>query len=263
MTDWMPVLAAVVVLCVIAMTVMRVAHLPAGWAPLVAVVRCVLQLAVISLVLSGVIADARWVAVALAVMFLVASSTSARRLGPEPLDQGHARGGLARRLGISWRRYGYIAGAMFAGAAVTFTVIFATRALPAQPRYFLAVGGIIIGNSMSIATLAGRRFFTDLNERWEEVEGWLALGAKPRDATTTVRRQAAYEALVPSIDQTKTTGLVTLPGAFVGAIFGGASPVEAGRFQVLVLTGILAAGSITGVLLLRALAPVTVKPDRL
>jgi putative ABC transport system permease protein len=74
---------------------------------------------------------------------------------------------------------------------------------------------------------------------------------------------AASSALIPSIDQTKTTGLVTLPGAFVGAIFGGLSPLEAGRFQIVVLASIMAAGSITAVMLVHMLAPVRVRPAAL
>jgi len=69
-----------------------------------------------------------------------------------------------------------------------------------------------------------------------------------------------YAALIPSTDQTKTTGLVTLPGAFVGAIFGGVSPLEAGRFQIVVLAGIMAAGTVTAVLVALWLAPVRRKP---
>ena len=51
---------------------------------------------------------------------------------------------------------------------------------------------------------------------------WLALGATPRQAVRDIARTAAAEALLPAIDQTRTVGLVTLPGAFVGALFGGA-----------------------------------------
>jgi hypothetical protein len=54
--------------------------------------------------------------------------------------------------------------------------------------------------------------------------------------------------------------VVTLPGAFVGAIFGGASPLEAGRFQLVVLAAILAAGAVTAVGVTYALAPVSVRP---
>jgi putative ABC transport system permease protein len=49
----------------------------------------------------------------------------------------------------------------------------------------------------------------------------------------------------------------------VGAIFGGLSPLEAGRFQIVVLASIMAAGSITAVMLVHMLAPVRVRPGAL
>jgi len=149
---------------------------------------------------------------------------------------------------------------MATGVVVTFVVVFATGAIDFTARYALAIGGIVIGNAMSIATLAGRRFTEAIDDHWDEVEGWLALGATPRQSTLEQARAAVYSALIPSVDQTKTTGLVTLPGAFVGAIFGGASPLEAGRFQVVVLASIMAAGSVTAVVLLRSLRGVKVRP---
>ena len=108
---------------------------------------------------------------------------------------------------------------------------------------------------MTTATLSGRRTHQGLLSRWDEVEGWLALGATPRRATIDIARRAIGEALVPSIDQTKTTGLVTLPGAFVGAIFGGVSPIEAGRFQIVVLAGLMAAGAISASVVALSMSP--------
>ena len=46
---------------------------------------------------------------------------------------------------------------------------------------------------------------------------------------------------MPPLDQTRTLGLVTLPGAFVGVLLGGGSPLQAGAAQLLVLIGLLAA----------------------
>ena len=152
---------------------------------------------------------------------------------------------------------------MGAGVLAAGAVVFATGAIAFTPRYILAVGGIVVGNAMTIATLSGRRFVELVNDRWDEVEGWLALGARPRQATADPVRQAISAALVPTVDQTKTTGLVTLPGAFVGAIFGGVSPLEAGRFQIVVLAAIIGAGSLVAVGLTAWLAPVRVRPDRL
>lgn len=237
-----PTLVGVVVLAAVAVLMLGLARAPHPLEPALAILRGAVQLAVISLLLSGVIREPFRVAVALLVMFSVASVTAARRLG------------------WSGPHFAAVAGTMAAGIVVTLLVVFASGALTLSTRYVLAIGGIVIGNSMSIATLAGRRFTEAAFERWEEVEGWLALGSTPRVATLHLARRAIHAALIPSIDQTKTTGLVTLPGAFVGAIFGGVSPLEAGRFQVVVLASIMAAGSITAVLLVRVLAPVRIRP---
>ena len=238
-----PTLVALACLVALTVGVLWGSRTPSYIAPAVAVLRGAAQLAAISLVLGGIITDPLWVGVALLVMFLVAASTAARRLA------------------WSWRRFGVVAGTMALGVTVTLVLVFGTGAIDFTPRYVLAVGGIVIGNCMTIAVLAGRRFHEAVHEQWDQVEGWLALGATAGRATLTQARESVHSALIPSTDQTKTTGLVTLPGAFVGAIFGGASPLEAGRFQVVVLASILAAGSVTAVALLRFLRGVQVRPE--
>jgi putative ABC transport system permease protein len=40
-------------------------------------------------------------------------------------------------------------------------------------------------------------------------------------------------------------GLVTLPGAFVGVLLAGGTPIQAGAAQILVLLGLLAAETVT------------------
>jgi putative ABC transport system permease protein len=47
------------------------------------------------------------------------------------------------------------------------------------------------------------------------------------------------------LDTTRTVGLVTLPGAFAGALLGGASAANAARFQLTVLIGLLCAETLT------------------
>lgn len=64
----------------------------------------------------------------------------------------------------------------------------------------------------------------------------------------------ARAALTPGLDQTRTLGLVTLPGAFVGVLLGGGTALGAGAAQVLVLTGLLAAQTITSASTIRLIA---------
>lgn len=243
--ELLPSLVGVALLIGIATAVLWAFRAPHRFAPALAVLRGALQLALISVILTGVITNPLWVGTALLVMFTVAALTASRRVGR------------------SLEHAALVSGAMALGIAVTLTIVFVTGTIEFSPRYVLAIGGIVIGNAMSIATLAGRRFIEIVDERWDQVEGWLALGATPRQSTLDLARIAVYSALIPSTDQTKTTGLVTLPGAFVGALFGGVSPLEAGRFQIVVLAAIMAAGSIIAVVVASGLAPVRTRPGAL
>lgn len=235
-------LLGVTVLMLIATVVLVAFRVPQSWSPALAIVRGAVQLAVISVILSGIITNPVWIACALLVMFAVASVVAGNRLG--------------------WSLHSLVvtSTSIGAGVVVALVVVFATGALELSARYALAIGAIVIGNAMSVATLTGRMFTTAVVTHWDEVEGWLALGAAPRRATQSLARRAVFDALVPSIDQTKTTGLVVLPGAFVGAIFGGISPLEAGRFQIVVLSAIMAAGAITAVLVVTWRGAVRLKP---
>ncbi len=248
MTAWtglLPTLAAVVVLTAVTTAVLVVFRVPASWTPAVAILRGAVQLAVISVILTGIITHPVWIAVALLVMFAVAAWVATGRLGRSP--------GTALMMAV----------AIAAGVLSAVSIVFATGALELSSRYALAIGAIVIGNAMTIATLTGRAFTNRIIDHWDEVEGWLALGATGRIATIGLARQSVRDALIPTVDQTKTTGLVVLPGAFVGAIFGGISPLEAGRFQIVVLAAIMAAGSVTALIVALWMGDVRVKPEPL
>lgn len=204
-----------------------------GWFPLWAVVRAAAQLSVIALILRGIL-SAPWTVVAFLVLMLsTASWTAASRL------RGLRHG---RRIAVL---------AVLAGATTTLVAVFALRLVDLEVRYLVAVAGIVIGNCMSAATLSGRHFLHDSGQRRDEVEAWLSLGATPSRAHEEIGRLAVRESLMPNLDQTKSTGLVTLPGAFVGALFGGASPLEAAQFQFVVLAGLGLAGTITAIIVTR------------
>ncbi|MBF4162774.1 ABC transporter permease [Nocardioides sp. CBS4Y-1] len=213
--------------------VLRLDGVALGLLPVRALLRATLQLSVVALVLRGVLAAPLTVLAFVALMLLTASITSGGRL--RELRHG-------RRLATL---------AIVVGAGPAIGLVLALRLVPLEPRYVVAVGGILVGNAMSASTLAGRGFLRTTRVRSGEIEGWLALGATPVEAHRDIGREAVRDAVVPSFDQTRSTGLVTLPGAFVGALFGGASPVEAAQFQLVVLAGIGLAMSITAVTLTR------------
>ena len=235
----------VVALLGLALVVQHLAGLRRGAAMVTALGRGAVQLAFVGLVLGGVLGGSpAWTVVVVAVMYTTATVTASRRL------RGLAGAGRAVLLACA------------AGALTALVPVFALAVLPLQPRYVVALTGIVMGGTMTTATLAGRNVLSGLRARREEVEGWLALGASPRLAVLDVARTAAREALVPGLDQTRTTGLVTLPGAFVGALLGGADPLQAARFQLVVLAALVASGSVVAVVVTTVLgAPRTLPAD--
>jgi putative ABC transport system permease protein len=235
---------AAVAICAAASTIALLMFGVASFArPSLAILRGTAQLAVLAVILSGVIADVRWVLLFLALMFGAAVLTASGRLG------------RTRRTVLA------VTAAMAAGVALSGGIVFGLGAVPFTGRYLLAVGGILLGGAMTVATVTGRALAATLADRWDQVEGWLALGARPRQATLGLAREAAWTGLVPLTDQTRTTGLVVLPGAFIGAVFGGLSPVAAGVFQIVVLAGLIASGSIVAVVLLTILRGAVARPQ--
>ncbi|WP_461033570.1 ABC transporter permease [Streptomyces mayteni] len=202
---------------------------------LVAGGRAVAQLAAVSVLIGWVVGS--WAALAgfLLVMYAVAVWTAGRRV----TDDG------------SWW---WVAVPIGAGPVPVLAAVSATGLVPARGITLIPVAGILIGGSLTATALAGRRALEELTTRRGEVEAALALGLPPREARLEIARTAASGALIPGLDQTRTVGLVTLPGAFVGMLLGGASPAQAGAVQLFVLLALLAAQTMAVALTLELVA---------
>lgn len=224
-----PTLVSVLVLAVITLAIVLALRLEHPWLQPIAILRAVVQLGILSLILAGIIHSPELVGVFLAVMIVAAVWT------------------VARRLRLAARGVVLVACIVIGSTAIPVAIVFLTGGAEFSPRYVLAVAvaGIVIGNAMTIATLMGRSLAAERVLRRDELEAWFSLGATPRGASAPIVRHAASTALIPSTDQTRTTGIVTLPGAFVGSIFAGASPLAAAEFQLIVLAAILATGALT------------------
>ena len=233
--DWR--LAVVLLLLVtVAATVSRAAQLGVAREQVTAAARATGQLAVVSLVIAAALASVGWSSAFVVVMWVVATLTSARRIG-------------AARHQVGW-----VGVAIGAGAAPVVGLCLGSGVVPWNGAGIIPVAGIVIGGSMTAATLTGRRAFDELAGQRGSYEAGLALGLESPDAAYLVVRPSAREALTPGLDQTRTVGLVTLPGAFIGVLLGGGTPLEAGAAQLLVLIGLMAAQSVTTATLLHLVA---------
>ncbi len=210
---------------------------------LVAALRMVIQLVLVGFVLTTLFAlvSPLWTGLtALAMVAFAGREVVARQTGGLP--------GL--------QAYGIGTGAML--MAVTLVMIFAlmTQIQPEpwyHPRYALPLLGMLLGNTMTGVALGLRAFTQGAKDKRRAIEAQLALGATRLEALRPVTREALRQALTPIINAMAATGLVSLPGMMTGQILAGAEPMEAVKYQLLVLfliAGGTALGSVTAVMAL-------------
>lgn len=126
-----------------------------------------------------------------------------------------------------------------------------------SPRYFITLGGMIIGNSTTAIAIALERLFSDFRNRRSEVEMMLCLGADYKEASADIVRNAMKAGMIPTINSMMGVGIVFIPGMMTGQILGGADPALAIRYQIVVmlmLTGSTAIGSLLATLIARKLS---------
>ncbi|MFE6035979.1 ABC transporter permease [Streptomyces sp. NPDC056452] len=226
---------ALAVLLVFAATVAAGASLGRAREIVVAGLRAAVQLTVVSLLIGWVVRYAGPLLAFLVLMFAVAVWTAGRRITTN-------------------RTWWWAALPIGAGVFPVVGALLLTGLVPVRGIALIPVTGILIGGALTATVLGGRRALDELGTRWGEVEAGMALGLLDRDARLEIARPAASDALLPGLDQTRTVGLVTLPGAFVGMLLGGASPVEAGAVQLFVLVALMAVQAVAVALVLELVA---------
>ncbi len=197
---------------------------------LTAVIRAFVQLIAIGYVLEFVFAAEGpfWILLVVAVMVTIAGATAGRR------GTGVPQSVIVATAAIS------------CSAFLTVGALLALQVFPYQPRYIIPIAGMIVGNSMVVCGLVMARLRDDIKFQKLQVEAALALGATPRQAVSGQLRRALAAAMMPIVDNTKTVGLISLPGAMTGMILAGAPVLEAVQVQIIVMYMLIGASAISG-----------------
>ncbi|XP_042505772.1 protein ALUMINUM SENSITIVE 3-like [Macadamia integrifolia] len=222
-----PLVALTVVLMAVAL--LYVQKLGLGKEMVYSITRAFLQLSVIGFVLQFVFKQKNgwWIFGAYLFMVSVASYTAGQRAKHVPNGK-------------------YIAGAsILTGTSVTMFLLLVLNLFPFTPRYIIPILGMMIVNSMTGTGVTMRRLRDDVRIQKDLVETALALGATPRQATVQQVKRSLILALSPRLDNAKTMGLISLPGAMAGLIMGGASPLEAIQLQLVVMNLLMGAATVS------------------
>ncbi|MBW4497166.1 MAG: iron export ABC transporter permease subunit FetB [Oscillatoria princeps RMCB-10] len=201
--------------------------------------RTVVQLVVVGYFLDAVFALRNpWVVLAVfAVMLTVAAIVARNRISKK----------IPLVLPVVW-------GSIFAGAALTLLYTNMLIVQPApwyEPQYLIPLAGIVTGNAMNGAAIAGERLASTINASQQEIETHLSLGATPQQAVAQYRKDAIKAGMIPTLNQMMVVGVVTLPGTITGQMLSGVSPSDAAAYQMLIMfmlafTSLISTALVTG-----------------
>ncbi|XP_057971969.1 protein ALUMINUM SENSITIVE 3-like [Malania oleifera] len=225
-----PVAALAVVLMAVVLSYLQKLGLESEM--IYSICRAFLQLSIIGFVLQFIFSqgNALWILLAYLFMVSVAGYTAGQRAKHVPRGK-------------------YVAGvSILAGTSVTMTMLIMLHVFPFTPRYIIPVAGMMVGNAMTVTGVTMKRVRDDIKIQMNLVETALALGATPRQATLQQVKRALVIALSPVLDNAKTVGLISLPGAMTGLIMGGASPLEAIQLQIVVMNMLIGASTVSSIM---------------
>ena len=121
------------------------------------------------------------------------------------------------------------------GAVITLAILLGANVLSFTPYQMIPVGGMVMSGAMVAVGLCFRQITTSFKSRQQEIQIKLALGATPMQSCKAILRAALIFSLQPTIDSAKTLGIVSLPGMMTGLILAGMSPMEAIKYQIIVI----------------------------
>ncbi len=223
LTPWDLALAAILVLLLAAMS-WRL-RLGVGRRVLIAATRSAVQLMLVGFVLKILFVQTSPPLIALMALVMLSAA------GFEVMQR------QKRRYRGPW---GYGIGALsmflssFSVILLALTVIIGVKPWY-QPQYLIPLLGMLLGNTMSGVAIALDNLTRQAWESRGRIEARLLAGGTWEEAIEEIRREALRSGLIPIVNAMGTAGLVSLPGMMTGQILAGSPPLEAAKYQLLIM----------------------------
>lgn len=114
-----------------------------------------------------------------------------------------------------------------------------------DPRYAIALVGIVLGAVLNAGSLTLDSILSGVVRQRGSIEAQLALGVTYWRATAALLREAMRRGMLPVVNQMSAAGIITLPGIMTGQILAGLDPVEAVKYQILLMFLLAGASGLT------------------
>lgn len=200
---------------------------------IIGTIRAAVQLLAVGLVLQAIFRTRHLLLLApiVVVMIAIAAWHASRR--------GKGLHGIALRIGL----------AIAATETMIMALLLGLHIIDSTPQYVISISGMTIGNAMVVAGLLLNHMKRDVESSRGEIETLLALGASARQAVQLSMKRAVKASMIPTIDGMKTVGIVQLPGMMTGMIIAGADPLQAVRYQILIVFAFTSSAAVTSIIL--------------
>jgi len=99
---------------------------------------------------------------------------------------------------------------------------------------------MMLGNTMTGIALGLERLTQAARDQRRQIEARLMLGHSASRAISDIRRNSIRMGMIPMINAMAAAGIVSLPGMMTGQILSGTPPIEAVKYQILIMFRITA-----------------------
>ncbi|WP_214766170.1 MULTISPECIES: iron export ABC transporter permease subunit FetB [unclassified Exiguobacterium] len=199
---------------------------------LIATVRSIVQLLIVGYLLTFVFESDSKIYIGLMILLMIVAATL------NIIKKGDGIPGIT----------GIILLTLVSVEVLTMGIMLGLRIIPFEAQEVIPISGMVIGNCMILSLLFLNKFKDEVERGDEVIELILGLGGSPKTAIDRSLKSAIKTSMIPTIEAQKTMGLVQLPGMMSGLIIGGADPMEAVMYQLLILFLILTNAAVSSVM---------------
>lgn len=189
----------------------------------IAALRCVGQLSLLTLVLRPVFNGGPWAVAGIVFLFNILGTFEAV-------------------FNKSKRRFTHMIPSVFvsmAGSTIPVSILGSRFAMTHEPFWkpdqYIPVLGMLCGSTISGMVVAVSFVLKEIQENRDKVETYLAFGASRFEACKPIATEALRLALLPTINQMSVIGLISIPGMMTGALLGGSSLEQAAKLQMIIM----------------------------
>ncbi|MDI6401933.1 iron export ABC transporter permease subunit FetB [Balneolaceae bacterium ANBcel3] len=104
-----------------------------------------------------------------------------------------------------------------------------------DPQYMIPLLGMVLGNALTGISLGLDRMMEGCVQNRNWIETMLSHGATRWEAAHEHIREALRTGMIPTVNAMMIMGIVSLPGMMTGQILAGAAPMDAVRYQMVIM----------------------------